>query len=283
MEKKGVERIYIPKRIYNRLKTIYTSKVTVVAAPDGSGRSTFLSEFVFRSRKSGVSCRFIRNCESSEDCFARLCSIVLGFTPPIPVSDEEERILRDKFREARMDKDTVVIIDDIHADEMLFSRIRVALLADVLPVRLVITTTELDDMRREVCRRLGFSVIDGECLRLTPEEAREYFDLCGVHSEAFEKICAISGGMMMRLRLALLLCGGGIALPESGELLLESVIQNVLTKNERCAIFTAVSFQYLEDEYCRDLASNKVLRDYFGEGMFLKENILCLIDGISRL
>ena len=37
-------RIYIPKRVSGMLRGIYTSRVTVVIAPDGCGKSTLVRE-----------------------------------------------------------------------------------------------------------------------------------------------------------------------------------------------------------------------------------------------
>ena len=41
-------RIYIPKRVSGMLRGIYTSRVTVVSAPDGCGKSTLVREFTAR-------------------------------------------------------------------------------------------------------------------------------------------------------------------------------------------------------------------------------------------
>ena len=38
-------RIYIPKRVSGMLRGIYTSRVTVVSAPDGCGKTTLVREF----------------------------------------------------------------------------------------------------------------------------------------------------------------------------------------------------------------------------------------------
>ena len=48
-------RIYIPKRVSGMLRGIYTSRVTVVIAPDGCGKSTLVREFTSRTRPAGIS------------------------------------------------------------------------------------------------------------------------------------------------------------------------------------------------------------------------------------
>ncbi|MFR0870618.1 MAG: hypothetical protein ACLSG5_04240 [Oscillospiraceae bacterium] len=52
-------RIYIPKRVSGMLRGIYTSRVTVVIAPDGCGKSTLVREFTSRTRPAGISLRTI--------------------------------------------------------------------------------------------------------------------------------------------------------------------------------------------------------------------------------
>ena len=47
-------RIYIPKRVSGMLRGIYTSRVTVVSAPDGCGKSTLVREFTSRTRPAGI-------------------------------------------------------------------------------------------------------------------------------------------------------------------------------------------------------------------------------------
>ena len=47
-------RIYIPKRVSGMLRGIYTSRVTVVIAPDGCGKSTLVREFTSRTRPAGI-------------------------------------------------------------------------------------------------------------------------------------------------------------------------------------------------------------------------------------
>jgi len=49
-------RIYIPKRVSGMLRGIYTSRVTVVIAPDGCGKSTLVREFTSRTRRLEYRC-----------------------------------------------------------------------------------------------------------------------------------------------------------------------------------------------------------------------------------
>ena len=274
---------YIPQRIYDRLKTIYTSRVTVIAAPDGSGKSTFLSEFILRSRRKGVSCRFVTDSRSAEECFARLCEIILGEKRKIPVSFEEQQSLKAEFQAAKPKKDTIIILDNPHAAEMLISQLRVAeLAAEAIPARLVVTSSEFSSLHREICERFGFSLIEEETLLLSREEAMEYFVLCGMTPANPEKLINLSRGNIMRLHMALCIVDSGYPLPENGNKLLETFFRFAVSYPEQGAILTAISFPYLSDEYCADLDSSPVLREYYGKYTFQPENVFALVERFHK-
>lgn len=278
-EKAQLGKIYIPRRIYDRLKTIYTSRVTVIAAPDGSGKSTYLSEFILRSRRKGVSCRFVTDSRSVEECFARLCEIVLGEKRQIPLSFEEQQSLKREFEAAKPQKDTIIVLDNPHAAEMLISRVRVAeLAAKAIPARLVVTSSALSSLHREICERFGFSLIEEETLLLTREEALEYFVLCGMTPANPEKLYSLSRGNIMRLHMGLCIVDSGYPLPDNGNKLLETFFRFAVSYPEQGAILTALSFLYLSDEYCADLNSSQVLREYYGKYTFQPENVFALVE-----
>lgn len=45
-----INSIFIPKRISQGLRRVYSDRVTVIYAPDGTGKSTLIREFINRTR-----------------------------------------------------------------------------------------------------------------------------------------------------------------------------------------------------------------------------------------
>lgn len=281
-KKINTEKIYIPKRIYEELRGIYEGKVTVIAAPDGSGKSTFLSEFVVRSRKDGISCRFIRSSSTAEEAFALLSGIILGEKRYIPISSEEESALVKEFAQTALPKDTIIIIDCEGAEQLMGS-LRFARLAENgIPARLVLTVRSLNTAQQDICGKFGFGIIAADKLLLTLDEAREYALLCGADPKTAETLYPVSGGNIMKLRFALALYANGKRIPENGSRVLTEYMDTCFSIEEKGAIMAAASFPYLPDDYIEELAGLDIMRKVFGEDTFTRETILDLIDGVHR-
>lgn len=104
-------RIYIPKRVSGMLRGIYTSRVTVVSAPDGCGKTTLVREFTSRTRPAGISLRTITNARNTGECFAQICAIVTGQEFAEPLSEREFMAVSQEFAAARPKKPLLIIVD----------------------------------------------------------------------------------------------------------------------------------------------------------------------------
>lgn len=279
----GFEKNYIPRRLYMRLKSIYENRITILAAPDGSGKSTYLSEFILRSHPKGFSCRFIRGSRNAEECFSRLCEIITGKRSFIPVSATEQAALSRSFAAAESRENTVVIIDSEYAADMLFNSLRVmSLLSASCKARIVVTAPPLNLLRTMCCRKFGFSVIDESELTLTKEETAEYAALTGVSENCADKVYRLSGGMIMRTRICLYLIGKGCELPQDSADLLSEAFRSILSKEEQIALYTAATFGCFNEELFRELSESKEVSETIGKDLFEPQNLLATAEDVSR-
>lgn len=279
----ALNRIYIPKRLYARLKSIYESNVTVIAAPDGVGSSTYITEFILRSRTKGYSCKYVRGCSSAAQCFSMLCKKLVGKEFRIPVSDVEQIRIKQCFSDTENTDKTVVVLDNEYAADMLFNNARIAkLLAEECGAKIVVTAPPLSSLRTRICRRYGFDIIDESELLLSKEETAEYAAPFTAAADRIDEIYRLSGGSVMRARICLRLISTGHELPEDGADLLTEYFRKTTDPQEQAALLTAVSFDYLSDEYCAELRASKTITDILGKDTFEPSVILDIVERLNK-
>lgn len=272
--------IFIPKRIYERLKSVYSSPVTIVSGGEGCGKTTLLNEFIIRSRKSGCSCRFIRASKSAEECFGKLCRIITGKTCQIPASDKEESELSKKFRSARHDG-LVIIADDPFAWELVLGGFRSGrIILNNLNVPLVVTA-ELDGVHKELAQMFGYNVISRLELLLTQEETAQFARLYGQENNA-QRVYEISGGELMSARLALEILKRGEELPPKKDELLRRTLES-LPLNELGALYAAVAEERISESFLKELCESNELVSFFGENFAAREKIEALDGAVYGL
>lgn len=262
--------IFIPKRIYERLKSIYTARITIVSGGDGCGKSTLLSEFITRSRGRGRSCRFIRESKSAEECFAKLCKIVTGTQSPIPASDEEEQALAEQFSRAETDG-MVIVADDPFAWKLVLGGFRSGqIILNSLRAPLVVTA-ELDVIHRELAQMFGYNVISRDELMLTSAETAQFAALFG-REDCAQRVYELSGGEFMSARLAIELCRRGEPLPENKEQLLRQTLGGI-SRRQLGGLYAAAANERISDSFLRDLCGCRALSEFFGEDFAARDDI----------
>ncbi len=267
--------IYIPKRVYGRLKSIYAGGVTIVSGEDGCGKSTTLAEFIRRSRGKGRSCRFIRGSKSAEECFGKLCRLVTGTAQPIPATDGEERALRTLFERAEL-SNAVIIADDPYAWEMVLGGYRAGrLISECLKAPLVVTTAQIGEYQTMMARLFCYGVIEGGELLLSAEETEEYARQSGIDGETARAVFFLTGGMLAYVTAAfeLVLHGRGLARTR-GEILAQLV--GLADARTLGAMFAAAAFERISEPFLRELCACGALTARFGEGFAAVERVEAL-------
>lgn len=268
-------KIYIPPRFYARLERIYTDKATVVSAPVGCGKTTMVREFISRSRKNGMSCRFIRSAKSVSDCFSQVCRIVLGHEAFSPETDGQFTALRHETALANADN-VLIVVDCHYVTEAFLENLRAAeLFIKSSSARLVIISDNLHNTHIDAAKALGISVITESDLKFTPSEVEEYFRYCSVECNDIERISALADGQAIRLKLCLKLASLGVT-PVSGSVteLAAQYMQAAMTREELGAFICAASIDNISDDYLHSLVSSGSLTDYFGSGAFREDFFL---------
>lgn len=272
--------IFIPKRIYKRLKSVYSSQITIVSGGDGCGKSTLLREFFSRSRGRGRSCRFIRESKSAEECFGKLCGIVTGKRGGIPASDEEEKALAEQFQNAQIEG-LVIIADDPYACDLVLGGFRSGrVILNNLRVPLVVTA-ELDGIHKELAQMFGYNVISRDELLLTQEETAQFAELYGLECAA-ERVYEISGGELMSARLALELLRRGEILLENKDALMRQTLLSI-PRGTLGALYAAVANEQFSEKFLEELCECAELADYFGKNFAAREKVEALDGAVYGL
>ncbi len=277
------DRIFIPNRIADNLREIYRSQITVICAPDGTGKSTLLRGFTRRSRPEGVSLRFIRTAKSSGECFAQISSLITGEALDEPLTDSEFSAIFRKFGSAP-EKPLVIIVDCAAAPQTLFGNIRTArLLAECGRARFVFVCTSLKPGYRKLAQDMGFRLIEREQLCMNIREIRQFAALYGANVNPSE-VYAVSNGSFLSTRSCLILAMRGqdyLNLTTEGRIIKAAVAPGSVRLYGALA---AVSlYPDLSEHICRDLRSFRPITDYFGEDLFTPDNILSEIEKMNRV
>ena len=257
--------IYIPPRMYELLKSIYTQKVTVVSAPDGSGRSTILREFVRRSRPDGVSCRFITGCTDANGCFASVCRIVLGHEEHIPLSADDHIRLCRLFSEAVPDKPTLIVLDCNAAQDMLLRNLYCArLFTESSHISLVITCPKLAHQYDRLIQTLNINLITSKQLALTTDETRSYLALFGLADTDAYNIHDMISGSIPKTRLCMMILSRGESIHSYAiNELIGSAVLDRLDQKSWLSMICVCAFEHIDEETCRSLTEEESIVRYF--------------------
>lgn len=278
--------IYIPKRIYNRLKSIYSSKLTVICAPENYGKTTLLHEFIRRSRPKGSTCRFMQPCESASECFRNYCELVIGTSERLPITEVEYCTLLDKFRHAQPQNDTMIVVMDFPAaSEMLLHNLYCFRLISEHSPALTVTTRESITLHcRSLLERHSTNLIDKHELLLTADETEEYLSLRGITNVSAKLIHKGTEGEMLRTRLcAEIIANGGKPVDFSLDGLLKDSIIKRLPRGARFAALCACAFNTIDKETCKDLNSEPALVEFFGTDILKLSSIYDGLNLINRM
>ncbi|MGN1339798.1 MAG: hypothetical protein ACI4WS_05860 [Oscillospiraceae bacterium] len=286
----GTDRIFLPRRIAKVLRGIYQRRVTVVCAPDGTGKSTLLREFARRCRPEGASLRFIRSAGNSGECFAQISKMITGEPLVEPLTDREYAALTAKFSAASPDKPLVIIVDCPAACQTLFGNLRTAkLLSECECARFVFVCSSLKNDHRELAKRKGFLMIEREQLCMTIAEVAEYAERCGVAANPAD-LYAASGGSFLSARVCLILAQQGqdyLNLTAEGRIIRALFgAGNVNTAESlrmQGALIVAATYPELSAQFCCDLRSFRSITDYFGEHIFTPQNIISEIERLNGI
>lgn len=267
--------IYIPERVYGRLKSIYAGGVTIVSGEDGCGKSTTLAEFIRRSRGKGRSCRFIRGSKSAEECFGKLCRLVTGKARPIPATDGEERGLRAEFERAEL-SGTVIIADDPYAWELVLGGYRAGrLISECLSAPLVVTSARIGEYQTMMARMFGYDVIESGELLLSAAETEEYARRSGIDSETARAVFTLTGGTLAYVAAAFELVLRAHELPRTREEILVALV-GLADARTLGAMYAAASFERIREPFLEELCACGALTERFGEGFAAVERVEAL-------
>ena len=261
--------IYLPPRLYERMKSIYSEGVTVLCAPHGCGKSTALLKFMRCSRHRFDSRRFIKKAENADDCFGKICYNIFGEVFPIPIDEDSFCEIRDRLTSAPS-KHIVVAIDcDAGVDAVLGSLRSAELLSKYSNASIVLCADSLSDTQRKTAAELGMNMISEDELKFTEGEIRSLFELHGARNADFPHIYFLTNGNALSVRLCLCLCENGFEIPDTdADGLLRELLDKAFSPAEIGALAAAVSFDYLDGDYCSSLGRDRTLSDYFGEQAF---------------
>lgn len=256
--------IYIPKRISTALRRIYTDRVTVICAPDGTGKSTLLREFTGRTRRSGISIRFITSADSASDCFSQICMHIIGKQSNEPVTDREAAILQEQFAAAKH-KELVLIIDCPYSAETLLGNMRTAkLLAGHGCAHFVFICSSLNHNYRQLAQSLKFTITDRESLAMNPDEISEYARICSV-SVNVSDVYSSCNGAFLGTRLCFMLAQRNLeytGMTTVGRLL-RAVLEGQSVRMHG-ALVLASAFGEISPEFCAELRSFSSINEFFG-------------------
>lgn len=268
--------VFIPARIKRELRSIYTNRVTVISAPDGTGKSTLLREFTARTRPKNAAIRFITSANSARDLFSQIAELITGKAYSEPISTREYNSLSAEFANARPEKPLLIIADCPHTAECLLENIRTAkLLAHCECARTVFVCNTLKPYHRILAKEMHFGMIERSQLAMTPDETEEYARISGVNDPDIQKIYDSCSGSFLGTRLFFMLeqqSGEQRGLTTEG-MLLKAVLEKLPVKAHG-ALIAASAFPVLSAELCSDLSSFRSIKDFFGAETFTVESIM---------
>lgn len=259
--------IFIPKRISTALRRIYTDRVTVICAPDGTGKSTLLREFTGRTRRSGISIRFITSADSASDCFSQICMHIIGNPSNEPITDRESAILREQFAAAEH-KELVLIIDCEYSAETLLGNMRTArLLAEHGNAHFVFICSSISHNYRQLAQSLKFTITDRDSLAMNPDEIAEYARMCAV-SVNVSDVYSSCNGAFLGTRLCFMLAQEGLEYTGMNTVgrLLRAVLEEQSVRMHG-ALVMASAFGELSPDFCAELRSFSSINEFFGAGL----------------
>lgn len=269
------DRIYIPKRVSAMLRGIYTSRVTIVSAPDGCGKTTLVREFIARTRPAGIALRNITSAANTGECFAQICSIITGKEFAEPLSDREFLAVSQAFSAAHPEREFLIVVDCACAARTALGNLRTAkLLRDCRCARFVFISDSLKPAYRELAREIGFTLIERDSLSMNISEVMEYAGRCGVSINAREVYSACRGSFL-GTRLCIMLAQRGESCRESSTegRLIRAVLQP-RPVSLHGALTAVAAFPELPEEFLDDLGSFAALTEFFGGGLFTRSSVL---------
>ena len=208
--------IYLPNRITDAMKEIYSYPLTIVEAPMGYGKTTAVREYldhtaskvmwqsIFDNTSAGFWKGFCRQLNALDsDCAQSLMR--LGF-PDDSVSIQEALHI---ISAIDFPAKSVIVIDDYHlaAGAEISAFIEAVVRSEIPELHIVLTARYIEALNTEEMELKGYlNHIKKEMFELSTEEISEYFKLCGVRikeSEA-ERLHALTEGWISALYLLLL-------------------------------------------------------------------------------
>lgn len=276
-----LSKTYIPKRLYDRLRSIYTDRFTLIAAPDGFGKSTTVTEFIKRSRPDGIRIRTISNVETNDECFRAFCRIVLGHEEPMPVSHADQARMIRLFSNARCPR-TLVLFDTPAAEKMILGNLYCfKLFMTHSPANTVLLCDDISEYYMRLAEHYDIPRIMRNELTLTTQETAEYYSRCGCECSDPDHIQSATGGEILRVRLCILLSKYNVA-PENYlcDRLILSAAKNIFSPNALFAGFAAAAFQHIDETLSHDLLSEPELCSFFGKETLTVSSIL---NGINEI
>ncbi len=273
---------FIPRRTYDILKCIYRERVTVITAPDGYGKSGIVREFVRRSRPDGFSCRFITDTGSANDCFRRICKLLLGHEEDIPTTAMQHEQLCGMFSAARPEKELLLILDCPAATDMLLGNLYCfRLFTQNSPIKVTLVTDELCFFHAMLIETHNIRCITENELALTENEIIELFRYRGATSCSAPDLFKKTGGQLAKIILSSLLIKNGeeIASYELIPLINQAVVDH-LDRSGTFAALCAATLDSIDDVTLENLKSEPALCDYFGADSINRE---CIFKGLHYI
>ncbi len=257
--------IFIPKRIRAMLRRIYKDRVTVICAPDGTGKTTLLREFTGRTRPKGATIRYITSAESTADCFSQICMHITGKAYREPVSDKEYTFLKQQFAASNPDRQLILIVDCDYAGETLLGNRRTAhLLSECGCAHFVFLTSYLNPYHRNLAHQLKFTLRERESIAMTSDEVAEYARRCNLNVNIAEAYEACQGSFL-GTRLCFMMAHNGQNLTNlsTSDMLLRVVLEHQ-TVQTLGALTIASAFGGAPAAFCEELSLFTPIVDFFG-------------------
>lgn len=277
-------RVFIPKRISRILHSIYSERVTIVYAPDGTGKTTLLRNFVRRTRPDGISVRFISSAKSTGDCFSQIISGILGKPLNEPLTDGEYHAIKWQISETKQRRNILIISDCPFAIQTMLGNRRTArLLAECKNASFVFVGSDLNDIYLTFARELQVNLIGYEQLCMNVTETAKYAEIAGINTDT-EKVFNSTHGEFLGTSLCFMLdqCGEEYTDMTANERLFRAVTQH-LSKEAWAALIAAAAFPDCPECVYIDTCSFPSIAEYFGNNAFQTPSIIQELDSLNRI